>query len=71
MAVAAALQPARSQVRLGLYLAAALLAVNEWGLRRLMELARSAGAAWGLRFGAWHGVSALLYGGACLAALRY
>lgn len=53
-----------------LYLAALMLALNEWGLRRLLDLARSVGVAWGLSFGAWHGVSALLYGIACLAALR-
>ena len=29
----------------------------------------SPGSVWGLTFGAWHGVAALLYGGACVAAL--
>jgi hypothetical protein len=47
--------------------AASLLAVNEWGLRPVMELAHSQGAALGLTFGAWHGVSALIYVAACLA----
>jgi hypothetical protein len=71
VAVAAAALLRAARLKFGwLYLAAVMLAVNEWGLRRLMELAHSAGAAWGLSFGAWHGVSALLYGSACLAALR-
>jgi hypothetical protein len=43
-------------------LAAALLALNEWGLRPIMAQARLHGASLGLGFGAWHGVSALLYG---------
>jgi hypothetical protein len=47
------------------YVAAALLAVNEWILKRVMELARTNGSAAGLGFGAWHGVSALLYLVAC------
>jgi hypothetical protein len=51
------------------YAAAALLALNEWGLRPYMALARLNGASLGLSFGAWHGVSALLYGIACAATL--
>jgi hypothetical protein len=51
------------------YFAAALLAVNEWILKPLMSLARSAGSAAGLGFGAWHGVSAALYLVACCAVL--
>ena len=51
------------------YFAAALLAVNEWILKPTMSLARSAGTAAGLGFGAWHGVSAALYLMACLAVL--
>jgi hypothetical protein len=51
------------------YAAAALLAVNEWVLKRVMEQAHSRGAAAGLGFGAWHGVSAVLYVLACLAVL--
>ncbi|MDP9013826.1 MAG: DUF4149 domain-containing protein [Pseudomonadota bacterium] len=53
----------------GGYLAAALLAVNEWALRPVMAAARAQGAIAGLTFGAWHGVSAVLYGLACLALL--
>lgn len=53
----------------GVYAAAALLAVNEWVLKRFMESARIHGTAAGLSFGAWHGVSALLYVVACLAVL--
>jgi hypothetical protein len=68
VAAAALIQPGRLKYG-GLYLAAAVLALNEWGLRQIMQLAHTAGHAWGLSFGAWHGVSALLYGIACLAAL--
>ena len=53
----------------GVYAAAALLAVNEWVLKRFMESARAHGAAAGLSFGAWHGVSAVLYIVACLGLL--
>lgn len=49
------------------YLAAMLTAVNEWGLRRVMDVAHARGTVWGLSFGAWHGVSAMLYGLACIA----
>jgi Domain of unknown function (DUF4149) len=52
-----------------LYAAAALLCVNEWLLKPLMNQAHTAGSALGLGFGAWHGVSALLYLGACVFAL--
>ena len=52
-----------------LYLVAILLAINEWALRPRMELARLHGVASGLSFGAWHGVSAILYAFACAAAL--
>ena len=67
VAAAALIHPARRKFG-WLYLAAELLALNEWGLRRLMTRAHSVDV-WGLSFGAWHGVSALLYGLACLAAL--
>jgi hypothetical protein len=51
------------------FAAVALLAVNEWAVKPLMTRAHVQGAALGLGFGAWHGVAALLYLGACLAAL--
>ncbi len=51
------------------YAAAGLLALNEWALRPVMQLARAQGSAAGLSFGAWHGVSALLYVLACVAVL--
>jgi hypothetical protein len=51
------------------YLAAALLAANEWLLKPVMSRAHAEGAVLGLGFGAWHGVAALLYVLACLAAL--
>jgi hypothetical protein len=49
--------------------AAALLAIDEWILKPVMSLAHERGTAAGLGFGAWHGVSALLYLAACLAVL--
>jgi hypothetical protein len=49
--------------------AVALLAVNEWALKPVMAAAHLNGTAAGLSFGAWHGVSALLYLLACLAVL--
>jgi hypothetical protein len=52
------------------YVAAALLAVNEWVLKRIMAQALQHGSALGLGFGAWHAVSAVLYLLACLAVLR-
>lgn len=60
--------PGRSKFLWG-YLAAGLLAINEWGLRPLMAAARTHGTFAGLTFGAWHGVSTLLYVLACLALL--
>jgi len=60
--------PGRSKYAWG-YVAAALLAVNEWALRPIMEAARAQGTAVGLGFGAWHGVSMLLYLLACVAML--
>ncbi len=65
----ALLMPGRGRFAAG-YAAAALLAVNEWGLKLLMTRAHTHGAAWGLSFGAWHGVSAVLYVVACLAVLQ-
>jgi hypothetical protein len=51
------------------YVAAALLATNEWVLKRVMSAAQAEGSALGLTFGAWHGVSAVLYVIACIAVL--
>jgi len=62
----ALLLPGRAKFKWG-YFAVALLAVNEWALRPLMTLAHARGSAAALGFGAWHGVSALLYLLACLA----
>ena len=69
VAVLALLLPGRTRFTWG-YVAAALLAVNEWALRPVMAAARAQGAFAGLTFGAWHGVSAVLYLLACLAVLR-
>jgi hypothetical protein len=69
VAVLALLLPGRTKFVWG-YLAAALLAVNEWVLKRIMTEAHLHGTAAGLSFGAWHGVSAVLYLIACLAVLR-
>ena len=60
--------PGRTKFAWG-YLAAGLLAVNEWALRPIMVAARAHGSAMGLTFGAWHGVSAVIYLMACLALL--
>jgi hypothetical protein len=66
-AVAFALMlPERGRVRWG-YVAAGLLAVNEWALKPVMTAALAAGSAGGLSFGAWHGVAAVVYAGACIA----
>jgi hypothetical protein len=51
------------------YFAAAVLAMNEWILKRVMSLAQAHGTAAGMGFGAWHGVSAVLYLIACVAVL--
>jgi len=69
VAVLALLSLSRTKFLWG-YLAAALLSVNEWILKGIMEQAHVHGTAAGLGFGAWHGVSAVLYVLACLAVLR-
>ena len=69
VAVLALLLPGRTKFVWG-YLAAGLLSVNEWALKRIMAHAHVHGTAAGLGFGAWHGVSAGLYVLACLAVLR-
>jgi hypothetical protein len=51
----------------GGFVAAALLAVNEWVMRPLMAEAHARGSVLALSFGAWHGVSALIYAAACVA----
>ena len=68
VAVLALLLPGRGRMG-GVYAAGALLALNEWGLKRYMEAAHAHGSALGLSFGAWHGVAALVYVAACLAML--
>lgn len=68
-ALLALLLPGRTKFVWG-YLAAALLSINEWILKRIMAQAHAHGTAAGLGFGAWHGVSAVLYVAACLAVLR-
>lgn len=67
-AVLALLLPGRTRY-LWAYVAAALMALNEWALRPVMVAAREHGRAAGLSFGAWHGVSAVLYVAACIALL--
>jgi hypothetical protein len=57
--------PVRGQLR-PVYIAVALLAINEWVCKRFMEQAQAQGAALGLSFGAWHGVSAVGYVIGCL-----
>ena len=63
--VLALLLPGRMRFVPG-YLAGALLAANEWGLKPVMARAHARGAVAGLSFVAWHAVSALLYVAACL-----
>lgn len=66
VAALALLLPGRATFVWG-YVAALLLALNEWALRPVMALARTHGSAFGLTFGAWHGVSAGLYLAASIA----
>jgi len=68
VAALALCSPIRGRFAWG-YVAAALLAANEWALRPVMAAARRHGVSAGLTFGAWHGVSAGLYVLACLALL--
>jgi hypothetical protein len=66
----AALRGKRSEFRY-CYLGAALLACNEWVLKRFMAQALAQGSALGLGFGPWHGISALIYLSACVAVAAY
>jgi len=59
---------AAPRFRLG-FVAVALLLFNEWVLKAIMDQALARGSALGLGFGPWHGVSALVYLAACLAAV--
>ena len=68
VALLAGFLPGRAKFLWG-YVAAVLLAANEWLLKPVMTLAHERGAAAGLGFGAWHGVSAVLYLLACAAVL--
>jgi hypothetical protein len=65
MALLALLLPLRARFLLG-FVAAALLAVNEWILKAAMAHALTHGGTAYLSFGAWHGISAGLYVLACL-----
>ena len=69
VAVLALLRPSRTKFVWG-YLAAVLLSINEWVLKRFMAQALAHGTAEALGFGAWHGVSAVLYVLAGVAVLR-
>jgi hypothetical protein len=62
----ALLLPTRRNFKWG-FVAAGLLAVNEWVLKPVMARALTDGAALRLSFGAWHGVAGALYVGACVA----
>jgi hypothetical protein len=66
--ITARVTAARARFRFA-YLAAALLAVNEWLLKPVMNRAHAEGQALGLGFGAWHGISALVYVTACVLVL--
>ncbi len=65
----AVLLPGRTRFVWG-YLAASLLSLDEWVVKRLMTAAHVHGNVAGLTFGAWHGVSAIIYLLACFAVLR-
>jgi hypothetical protein len=65
----ALLLPGRAKFVWG-YAAAGLLLINEWVLKRILAQAHVHGTAAGLGFGAWHGVSAVLYVLACVAVLK-
>jgi hypothetical protein len=68
VAVLALMLPGRRRFLLG-FVAVALLGFNEWILKAVMARALLQGAAAGLSFGAWHGVSAGLYVLACLCVV--
>jgi hypothetical protein len=65
-AAIALLLPSRGKFWWG-YAAAALLATILCVIGPTMARAHLHGLAWGLRFGAWHGIATLLYGCACIA----
>jgi hypothetical protein len=65
-ALAAVILQGRNRFLWG-YCAVALLIINEWVLKPVMNGAHEHGTALGLSFGAWHGVAALIYLAACLA----
>jgi hypothetical protein len=68
LAVVSLWRHGRQKFRL-IYLAAAVLLVNEFIIKRLLDYVRANGEVMGLGFGGWHGVSAALYLVACAAAL--
>jgi Domain of unknown function (DUF4149) len=68
VAALALMLPGRRRFLLG-FVAVALLALNEWILKAVMAQALVQGAAAGLSFGAWHGISAGLYVLACLCVV--
>lgn len=68
VALLAAVLPERRKFKWG-YPAAVLLAVNQWVLKPMMAIAHARGTVAGLTFGAWHGVSAMIYVLACLALI--
>jgi hypothetical protein len=68
VALLAVLLPQRRHFSWG-YVAAALLALDQWLLKPIMAAAQAHGTAAGLTFGAWHGVSAALYLLACAAVI--
>jgi hypothetical protein len=51
------------------FVAVALLLCNEWVVKSFMDQALAQGAALGLGFGPWHGISALIYLSACIAVV--
>ena len=69
LAIAALSRPGAGAAPLRLAAPALLLALSEWGIRPLIEAARSAAGVASGTFALWHGVSTLLYVGATAAVV--
>jgi hypothetical protein len=64
----AALLTRTARFRFG-FVGVALLLFNEWVIKAFMDHALAQGAALGLGFGPWHGISAFIYLSACVAVV--
>ena len=52
-----------------IYVAAALLAINEFIIKKIFDYVRVNDELGGVSFGGWHGLSAAIYVAACVAAV--